>query len=296
MKSHTMTSLAKINRTRSLVGYMFLFLLLIGGLSRAAAAEKTLLASDLNNPESAVAGEDGRIYVTITGKPNVDDGQVVVIDGGAVRVIAEGLSDPRGIDRKGDDLYVADLTKVWRIDAAGSATVLADTDAFPVKPRFLNDIEIAPNGDVYVSDSGTFTGNGVIFRITPDQKVSVVADTRTAPAFKGPNGLLVDGDEHLLLADVASGKLFRVRIADGSATEIASGLGGADGVVRDSQGRVYVGDVRGGRVFRIDADGAEPKLIADGFKSAADIAIDAQGKILVPDSRAGTLTAVEIND
>jgi sugar lactone lactonase YvrE len=259
-----------------------------------AAAEKTPLASDLPNPESAVVGEDGKIYVTLTGKPNVEDGSVAVIEDGKARVIATGMSDPRGIDRYNDTLIVADLKKVWKVGADGKATVLADTAAFPTAPRFLNDVEIADNGDAFVTDSGTFSGNGVIYRITPEGKVSVVADTKTAPAFKGPNGLLLDGPDHLLLADVASGKLLRVSLADGSAVELASGLGGADGIARDSKGRVYIGDVRGGRVFKVE-DG-KGEVIAEGFQSAADIAIDGQNRILVPDSRAGSLTAIPVAD
>lgn len=262
----------------------------------ASAAEKVLLTEGLNNPESAVTGADGRIYVTITGKPNVDDGEVAVIEGEKVRVVAKGMSDPRGIAHKGDNLFVADLTKVWKIDSNGTASVFADTDAFPVKPRFLNDVEVGTNGDVFVSDSGSFTGNGAVFRITPEGKVSVVIDAKSAPALKGPNGLLADGAEHLLLADVVTGKLYRAKIADGSVEELASGLGGADGIARDSKGRIYVGDVRGGRVFRIDELGAKPALFVDGFQSAADIAIDGQGRVLVPDSRAGTLTSIAIGD
>jgi sugar lactone lactonase YvrE len=263
----------------------------------AAAVEKVLLAEGLNNPESAVVGEDGRIYVTITGKPDAgDDGQVAVIEDGKATVFAEGMNDPRGIGRKGKEFYVADKLKVWRIDETGKATVFADTYAFPAKPRFLNDIEIDSNGDVLVSESGTFVGNGAVYRITPDGKVSTVCDTKTYPALKGPNGVLVDDKDHIFLADVAGGKLHRVKTADGSGEELASGLGGPDGVVRDAKGRIYIGDVRGGRVFRIDSAGAKPVVIAEGFKSAADIAPDNQGRILVPDSKAGTLTALIIGD
>src|SRR5262249_34672884 len=146
-------------------------LLLAGWAGSASAAEKVLLAEGLNNPESAVAGAGGRIYVTLTGKPSVDDGEVAVIGEGKARVIAKGFSGPQGIDRQGDTLYVADLTKVWKIDPDGKASVLADTDAFPNKPRFLNDIEIDTEGNVLVSESGTFSGNGAIYRVTPDGKV-----------------------------------------------------------------------------------------------------------------------------
>jgi len=271
------------------------FAIAIAACSVSDAAEKTVLAEGLNNPESAVVGADGKIYVTITGKPDAgDDGQVVVIEDGKATVFAKGLSDPRGIDRKGNEFYVADKFKVWRIDESGKATVFADSDAFPVKPRFLNDIEIDANGDVLVSESGTFVGNGAVYRIKPDGKVSTVCDTKTLPAIKGPNGVLVDGADHILLADVAAGKLHRVKVADGTGEEVASGVGGGDGIARDAKGRIYVGDVRGGKVFRID--GATPVLIAEGFKSAADITIDDQDRILVPDSKAGTLTALTIGD
>jgi streptogramin lyase len=263
----------------------------------AAAVEKILLIEGLNNPESAVVGADGRIYVTITGKPDADDdGQVVAIENGKSTVIAKGMSDPRGIGRKGKEFFIADKTKVWRIDESGKLSVFADTDAFPVKPHFLNDIEVAPDGNVYVSESGTFVANGAIYRITPDGKVSTVCDTKSLPTIKGPNGLLADGKDHLLLADVASGRLYRVEIASGSGVELSSGVGAADGVVRDAKGRIYIGDVRGGKVFRIDAPGAKPVVFAEGFKSAADIVLDDQGRILVPDSKAGTLTALPITD
>jgi streptogramin lyase len=263
----------------------------------AFSVEKILLIEGLNNPESAVVGADGRIYMTITGKPDADDdGQVVAIENGNSTVIAKGMNDPRGIGRKGKDFYIADRYKVWRIDDEGNLSVFADTDAFPVKPHFLNDIEVGPDGNVYVSESGTFSGNGAIYRITPDGKVSTVCDTKSLPAIKGPNGLLADGKDHILLADVASGRLYRVEIASGSGVELSSGVGGADGVVRDAKGRIYIGDVRSGKVFRIDSPGAKPVVFAEGFKSAADIVLDDQGRILVPDSKAGTLTALPITD
>jgi sugar lactone lactonase YvrE len=263
----------------------------------STAAEKILLAEGLNNPESAVVDEDGRIYVTITGKTDADDdGQVVVIEDGKPKVIAQGMNDPRGICRKGKEFFIADKLKVWRIDEAGNAAVFVDTAAFPIKPRFLNDIEIGADGDIFVSDSGTFVANGVVFRITPGKDVSVAVDTKTAPAVKGPNGLLADGKEHLLLADFLAGKLYRAKLSDGSAVELASDVTAGDGIVRDSKGRIYVGDVRNGRVYRLDSTTGKPTVFVDGFKSAADIALDDQGRLLVPDSKAGTLTAVPITD
>lgn len=260
------------------------------------AADNVPLADGLNNPESAVAGADGRIYVTLTGKPNVDDGAVAVVAFGKATIFATGMSDPRGIARKGDIFFVADLTKVWTIDSKGKATIFANTDAFPVKPRFLNDVEVGSGGDVFVSDSGSFIGNGAVFRITSEGKVSVVLDANSAPPLKAANGLLADGADHLFVADVVTGKLFRAKLADGTIEPFASGLGASDGIAQDAKGLLYIGDVRVGRVFRIDGPGAKPTLFAEGLQSAADIALDGEGRILVPDSRAGTLTAIPIGD
>src|SRR5262245_31336667 len=106
------------------------FALIAAGSTRSAnALDKVLLAEGLDNPESAVVGTDGKIYVTLIGKSNVDgDGQVVIIEEGKARPFAKGLNDPKGIGHRGSEFFVADKNRVWRIDATGAANVYADTD------------------------------------------------------------------------------------------------------------------------------------------------------------------------
>ncbi|MBX3414133.1 MAG: SMP-30/gluconolactonase/LRE family protein [Pirellulales bacterium] len=274
-----------------------LILTVLTVMPAARADEATLLASGLENPESAVVGGDGRIYVTIIGKSNADgDGRVGVLEGNEIKTFAEGLNDPKGIARRGNDLVVADKTKVWLVGPQGEVSVLAEADQFPVKPRFFNDIEVGPDGEVYVSDTGAFTSQSAVFRIAPAGEITVVADTKTLPELKGANGVLLDGKEHLLVADITAGKLYRVELATGKGVEIASDLGGADGLAWDAKGRLYISDWRGGRVFRRDTAEAEPQLFTEGYKAAADIAFDPAGRLLLPDMRAGTLTAIPISD
>jgi glucose/arabinose dehydrogenase len=253
------------------------------------------LAEGLKNPESVAVGPNGRLYVSVIGEFDTDgDGSVVVIENGKVTTLAAGLDDPKGLAVTPQFIYVADKKKVWRI-GKGKADVFAPTNSFPVEPMFLNDLVVDPeSGTLYVSDSGDKKGaGGAVFRITPQGQVSVVVDAKKLPGLHTPNGVAMDGAAHILLADFGTGKLYRVKVADGSSEMIAEGLGAADGLAWDHFGRLYVSDYKGGRVFGIARPGDKPVLVAQGFKQAADICYDhANKRILVPDMAAGTLTAI----
>jgi len=265
---------------------------------RSSAAEQQVIVKGLRSPESVAIGPDGRLYVTEIGRSGFDgDGAVAVIEEGKPKPFAKGLDDPKGLVVHGSDLFVADKTRVWRIDSSGAASVYAAADAFPVKPLFLNDIEANAAGDLYVSDCGKFTSDGAIFCIKASKEITVVTSQKTAPDLKAPNGVLVDGDSHLLFVDFTSGRLNRVTLADGKMVELAKGFGGADGLTRDTKGRIYASDWRNGRVFVMNSESDQPRLLLKGFKSPADIFFDAKGnRLLIPDTRAGTITALPTED
>jgi gluconolactonase len=266
--------------------------------TKTARADQQVIASGLASPESVALGQDGRLYVTQIGKSNVDgDGSLAVIEDGKPKIFAKGLDDPKGLVAFGSDFYIADKTRVWKIDASGAASVYAPAEAFPVKPLFLNDIEASPQGDIYVSDCGRFVSGGAVFCIKPSKEITVVVSQKTAPDIKAPNGLLLDGSSHLLFVDFTAGRLYRTNLTDGKAVELARGLGSTDGLTRDAKGRIYTSDWRGGRIFVMNSESDKPKLMLKGFKSPADIFFDAKsGKLLIPDTRAGTLTAVTLDD
>ncbi len=264
--------------------------------------------TDLKNPESVAIGNDGRIYVTEIGEFGKDgDGRVLVIgkDGKAIP-FATGMDDPKGIVASLNILYVADNKRVWRIDNKGKATVFADEKAFPAPPLFLNDITVDEHGIVFVSDSGDLKGNGgAIYRITstpPNPKVkddkgkvtvTTVADGKKNPHLKTPNGLVMDGKNHLLMLDFLTGDLLRIKIMDGSSTKIAYGFDGGDGLAWDMFGRLFVTSWKSGKVWGIPRPGEKSVLLASGFESAADLCLSGDGKsILIPDMKAGTLTSL----
>lgn len=264
------------------------FLLLSGTVVQAY---ETKTITGLKTPESAVAGRDGRIYVSEINEFGKDgDGQISVIDkDGKVTVFAAGMDDPKGLTMAGKDLYVADKARILKVTPDGKWQVFAAADVFPVTPQFLNDLESDGQGNLYVSDSGDLKKGGAIYRISKAGKVTLITDGKKDKRVLAPNGLLMDRRGKLLYVDFSSGILYRLNIASGEMTQMAEGFGGADGIVRARNGLLYVTDWNNGKVFSVTNDG-KVELIKDGFKSAADIALSADGKyLLVPDMKAGEL-------
>jgi sugar lactone lactonase YvrE len=252
----------------------------------------------LNNPESATVGPDGRVYVSEIGTfDQAGDGHILVInEGGEAASFVEGLDDPKGLASWNDWLFVADRTRVLRIDRGGRHEVIASVADFPRAPHFLNDVEVDEAGHVYVSDSGNLQGSGgAIYRLDSDGKVTEVEVH--GPGLGSPNGLLDYSPDHMLVVDLASGSLYRLVTAGGEAQLLSGGYGGGDGLARDSRGRIYVSDYQNGRVFMLDDMHAAPRLIAKGFESAADIALAPNGDhLLVPDMKAGELAYLPLPD
>ncbi|AMV29873.1 Soluble aldose sugar dehydrogenase YliI precursor [Gemmata sp. SH-PL17] len=275
--------------------YLSLAALLIAAPVSAAELPKPL-ATGMVNPESVVVGPDGKIYVTVIGEFDKDgDGAVVTIENGKAVPFVKDLDDPKGIALFQNWLFVTDKTKVLRINRqTGKSDVFAAAKAFPVEPKFLNDVVVDPeNGLVYVSDSGAKGSGGAVYRINQKGGVSLVVDEKKLPGLNTPNGLTLDGSSHLILADFGAGTLHRIKLVDGSNEKIAEGMDGADGLTWDYYGRLFVSSWKTGKLFVIPRPGDKPVLVAEGFKSAADTCLDATGKfILVPDMKGGTLNAV----
>jgi gluconolactonase len=269
------------------------FLLLSGTV---AQAEETKTITGLKTPESAVAGRDGRIYVSEINEFGKDgDGQISVIDkDGKVTVFATGMDDPKGLAMISKDLYVADKARILKVAPDGKWQVFAAADAFPATPQFLNDLESDRQGNLYVSDSGDLKKGGAIYRISKAGKVTLITDGKKDERVLAPNGLLMDRRGKLLEVDFSSGILYRLNIASGEMVQIAEGFGGGDGVVRARNGLLYVSDWNNGKVFSVSKDG-KVELIKEGLKSAADIALSADGKyLLVPDMKAGELVMLPL--
>lgn len=270
-----------------------------GAAQTGAASAKAGKITGLAMPESAFAAPDGRIFVSEIGEfGKAGDGKITVFaEDGTRTTLADGLNDPKGLDLFNGELYVADVDQIVRIGLDGSKAVIARPGDFPQKPVFLNDLEIDGLGNVYVSDSGEDSGkHGAIFRISPDGKVTRVLGDKAG--IKRPNGLLMDGPDKLLVADIGSGKLFRVvlgKTGKPQVTELNRGFDGADGLVRDADGTLYVSGWSSGKVWQLSEPKATPQLISEGHKSSADIGLSADGRaLLMPDMKGGELVTIPI--
>lgn len=275
------------------------FLMITGNIGYSHGLEPV---SGLLTPESAVQAADGKIYVSeINGFGQDGDGQIRVIDHGKSSVLVQGLDDPKGLVIIGNDLYIADKSRVLRIalnQAAASAEVFLAATDFPKVPQFLNDLSADANGNLYISDSGDILGTGkggAIYKVTPQRKLSLLLDGNIDARILAPNGLLADAKgEHLLLVDFTSGVLYNYNQVTKKLEELANGFGGGDGIVKQANGNIYVSDWKNGKVFRVDPQ-HKVSLFKEGYQSAADIALTQDDHhLLVPDMKAGKLEIIDL--
>jgi glucose/arabinose dehydrogenase len=265
------------------------------------------LVSGLKTPSSVAVGSDGRIYVVAKRNPAKDgDGTVMFVANGEAKIFAKGVENPNGIVAWNDWLFVADPKRgVWRIDKQGKSELFAGAEAFPSPPRSLVGITVDEEGTLYVSDGGSFNDgkfeDTAIYRINQKGKVTLVKNSKRALSPGSPSCLAMDGMSHLVVAESLSGKLSRLKIADGAEVMLASiDLSLVGGLAWDRHGRLYFSgkdqNLGEGLIYVIPRPGEKPLKLASGFKSPAGICVDASGKnILMVDGEAGTLTALPIN-
>lgn len=212
------------------------------------------------------------------------------------------------------------------VDAQGRSTLLAgqagvsgyaDGPAATARFRKPAGLAVAPDGTVYVADSG----NHAVRRIAPSGSVGTLAGNGesgsadgngTAARFNGPTGVALAPDGSLYVADFGNHTIRRIT-ADGTVTTVAgsAGQGGfVDGVATtlarlrspvdvavDAAGTVFVLDRSNHAVRVLDATGLLTTRAGDGsagfadgagraarFKFPTGLAVDAEGGVWVADT------------
>jgi sugar lactone lactonase YvrE len=211
-------------------------------------------AEGFAEPESVAMSADGRtLYVSnVAGEPAAKDGvgfiSRVSPQGAMIeREWIKGLNAPKGMAVASGRLYVSDIDALVVVDVARSAVVsrIAVDGA-----RFLNDVVMAPDGAVLISDSG-----GAKIYAVKDGAVSVwLAD----PLLAAVNGLTMEGGA--LLVSTMQGRLLKVDLATRAITQLAEGLGDGDGVSPLGAGH-YLFSEWPGRIFHVTPDGAHTVLL-----------------------------------
>lgn len=218
-------------------------------LAQERVFERVWRAEGLATPESVVYAPalDAFLVANINGgnaTAKDADGYIarLSLDGAVDETpFATGLNAPKGMAVTDTRLFVADIDELVEIDLADGA-ILA---RYPYpEARFLNDVTIAPDGIVHVSD----TRRGEILALM-DGALSVWAEGADLARV---NGLLAEDDRLLALA---GDRLLALDWESREITEIASGFGAGDGIAPDGRGG-YVTTQWGGRIFHVAPDGA----------------------------------------
>ena len=207
------------------------------------------------------------------------------------------LNEPFGSDIEGGILYMADRDGGTADPADPSKTTpsVAVIRKFDMKTGapvgevriegspWINDIEVAPDGTIYASNSGVGgktpePDTWQIWRVTPDGTASVWIE---GEPLNQPNGIAFDTEGNVVVVNIGNDEVLTFAAADAKLlkTEKAAQPGN-DGIVVLPDGTKYISSVMNGGITRLTPDGTAT-LIAENIPSAASMCYDAGADQLV---------------
>ncbi len=247
-------------------------------------------------PESVFydAAADRYLVSNINGKPDgVDDNGYIseLSPDGAIKtpkLIAGGvnkvkLDAPKGLVIVGKELWVSDISVVRKFDLK---TLAPKGDIALPGATFANDLAVAPDGRVFVSDSSVKPGEkgfepqggDQVLSIDKAGKVKVVAKSKE---LAGPNGLFI-GPTGLLVNTFLTNEVFRLTDAGVREDIVKMPSGGLDGML-------VVGDMllcsswSARAVYRGKLGGTSFEPIIQNVKGPADMGWDSKrSRVLIP--------------
>lgn len=183
-------------------------------------------------------------------------------------------------------LYVCDIPwgRIFRIDAAGTWTLVAEYDGEPNGMKFLD------AGTLLVADYK----NGLMQLDVASGRVTPLLARRNSERFKGVNDLVFDAAGNLYFTDQGqtglhdpTGRLYRLA-RDGRLDLLLDNIPSPNGVALSPDGRVlYLAVTRGNCVWRVPllGDGSVSKVsqffTSYGPSGPDGLAVDEQGRLLV---------------
>lgn len=230
----------------------------------------------LSTPESSLYDKKNNVvYVScIAGVPpdaRDNDGFIAKIspqDGSIIELQwVTGLDAPKGLGLYDSTLYVTDIDEVVAISTMDGSI----SGRYPVdSARFLNDITVDTEGNVYFSDSGA----GKVYKLS-NGEVSLWADVSG-----GPNGLYYDG-EKMMVATFGSGDFNEIDLITQEVKPVVDSIPGGDGVVK--VGEDFLVSNWNGEVYYITSDYTKKKILdtKDAGANAADISFIADSNLLL---------------
>lgn len=197
------------------------------------------------------------------------------------------LNQPFGSDVHEGKLYLAD-SDGGTADGAKRVSVVRTFDLKTGAPAgdivmpdvsWLNDIEVAKDGTIYGSQTGTADAQTPwrIYKITPDGTISIFFEG--APLSR-PNGVAVDNDGNIVVVNIGSDEVLTFSPSARLLKTERAVQPGNDGLVIMPDGTKYVSSVVNGGISRI-RPGQPAQLIASGIPNAASMCLDVKANQLV---------------
>jgi sugar lactone lactonase YvrE len=230
----------------------------------------------VSNINGEALGRDDNGFISRV-RPDGTVEQLAWIDGASDSVT---LNAPKGMAVHGDTLFVADIDSV----RAFHRTTGAPLGARPIAgAAFLNDLAVAADGTLYVTDTGvdaSFSPNGqdAVYRVGGAEPEPVAQGRQLG----NPNGIVVE-DGGIVMVPFGSAVVMRIPLDSSAADTLATlPAGQLDGIVRTRDGSYVVSSWEGSALYRIAPDGSVSTL-AENLSSPADIGYDAaRNRVLVP--------------
>jgi hypothetical protein len=288
-------------------GYVSTTLVLIAAFVSCPAADLPRIAWSLTEgietPESACYDAvTDTVYLSQIGQggPTGDDG-----DGWISKLTPEGkviankwitgLSAPKGIRVHDGMLWVSDITRLVAVDISAGKIVKKIEIA---GAKFLNDVAVAPDGTVYVSDM-----IGEFIHAHKNGKTRVFAKGK---AIEHPNGLLVHNGKLYVggwgrnLQDDFStnppGRLLAIDLKTKQRVAITKQpLGNLDGVELDGKGGFIVTDWMAGKIFQISSKGVSRLLFTLPPGTADHAYIPERRLLILPRMTDNAVTAYDLS-
>jgi len=281
----------------------------------------TIFARHLGFPEAPVLLPDGNFLFT---EMTAETGWVIWFsaDGRTRRVVAK-TGRPNGLaqDRNGA-IWVAESVQraLLKLDLDGGYEAFAKAgEGQPF--LFLNDLAFAPNGDLYLTDSGILQHefapdgalnpewknldyDGRVYRIDVNSGEVETIDQ----GLRFTNGIAFGPDQNLYVAETLTGMIHRYawregrvvsgRTAFGSAIDPdgPEGLRGPDGMKFGADGNLYIAVFGQGIVTVLDPTGTVVRRIKTEGHWCTNLAFGKKGEqsIYLTEAETGTVQRIEV--
>ena len=282
---------------------MILILIILSFPLHGQELQKLWETNSLEAPESVVFHEaKSNYYVSnVSGQPAEKNGMgfISVLDlNGEItnKKWVSGLNAPKGMAIYENHLYIADIDRVVVADLNSGAII---QEYVAEGATFLNDVEAAPDGTIYITD--TFGGNA-IYKIEKGEISLWLKDEK----LNYPNGLLVH-DNKLFVSSwgvvtnpetfetEVPGRLLSIDLENAEIMEISSPFGNLDGLQSTGHG-FLVSDWIAGQLLTVNEKGKVKELLDLNPGSADILYLNEKNLVLVPQMLDGNLTAYQLSE